>query len=124
MNNDMVIFRLADIMLMKAECLMRLNGGAATQDAVDLVNQVRERSFEPGDPDATYTTGTLTMDELLDERGRELTYEMHRREDLIRFDRFTDAWWEKPASDEKYELYPIPFNVLTANPALEQNPGY
>jgi starch-binding outer membrane protein, SusD/RagB family len=124
MNNDMVIFRLADIMLMKAECLMRLNNGVATQEAVDLVNEVRERSFEPGDPDATYTTTTLTLDELLDERGRELAYEMHRREDLIRFDRFNDEWWEKPASDEKYKLYPIPANVRAANPVLEQNTGY
>lgn len=124
MSNDMVIFRLADIMLMKAECLMRINGGSATQEAVDLVNAVRARSFAPGDPDAEYTTTTLTMDELLDERGRELAYEMHRREDLIRFGKFTDAWWEKEASEEYREIYPIPFEVLTANPALEQNPGY
>jgi hypothetical protein len=124
MSNDMVVFRLADIMMMKAECLMRLNGNTATQEAVDLVNEVRARSFAANDPDAIYTTTTLTMDELLDERGREFAYEMHRREDLIRFDKFTAEWWEKPASDEKYEVYPIPFDVSTANPALKQNPGY
>jgi starch-binding outer membrane protein, SusD/RagB family len=124
MNNDMVIFRLADIMLMKAESLMRQNGNAATSDVVSLVNEVRARSFDPGDPDATYTIGTLTMDELLNERGRELAYEMHRRDDLIRFNKFTEAWWEKPASQDFREIYPIPFNVLTANPELEQNPGY
>jgi starch-binding outer membrane protein, SusD/RagB family len=124
MSNDMVVFRLADILMMKAECLMRLNGGNATQEAVDLVNSVRARSFAAGDPDATYTTGTLTLDELLDERGRELAYEMHRREDMIRFGKFTEAWWEKEASEEKREIYPIPFNVITANPALTQNPGY
>jgi starch-binding outer membrane protein, SusD/RagB family len=124
MSNDMVVFRLADIMLMKAECLMRLNGNVATSESVTLVNDVRVRSFEEGDPDAHYTTVTLTIDELLDERGRELAYEMHRREDLIRFGRFTDEWWEKPASDLHREIYPIPFNVLTSNPALKQNPGY
>lgn len=124
MNNDMVIFRLADIMLMKAEALMRDNGGAATQEAVGLVNQVRSRSFDAGDPDAVYTTATLTLDELLDERGRELAYEMHRREDLIRFGKFTDAWWEKEASEEYRALFPIPAEQLTANPNLEQNPGY
>jgi hypothetical protein len=64
------------------------------------------------------------MDELLNERGRELAYEMHRREDLIRFGRFTDEWWEKPASDPHREIYPIPFNVLTSNPSLKQNPGH
>jgi hypothetical protein len=120
----MVVFRLADILYMKAESLMRLNGGTATQEAVDLVNQVRERSFAPGDPDADYTTGTLTLDELIDERGREFAYEMHRREDLIRFGKYNEEWWEKPASDAKYEIYPIPFDVVTANPVLVQNPGY
>jgi hypothetical protein len=124
MSNDLVVFRLSDIMFMKAECLMRLNGNNATQQAVDLVNQVRARSFARNDPDARYTTSSLTMNELLDERGREFAYEMHRREDLIRFDRFTDAWWEKAASDQHRELYPIPVNILTANPSLQQNPGY
>jgi hypothetical protein len=52
MSNDMVVFRLADIMMMKAECLMRLNGNTATQEAVDLVNEVRARSFAANDPDA------------------------------------------------------------------------
>lgn len=124
MNNDMVIFRLADMMLLKAEALMRLNGGAATAEAVALVNQVRARNFEPDDLNAEYTISTLTLDELIDERGRELAYEMHRREDLIRFGKFTEAWWEKPASEEYRRLFPIPSSVLTANPALEQNPGY
>lgn len=124
MNNDMVIFRLADLMLMKAEALMRQNGGSATQAAVDLVNDVRARSFDQGDPDATYTVATLTLDELLDERGRELSYEMHRREDLIRFDEFTSAWWEKDISEEYRKFFPIPAEQMTANPNLEQNPGY
>ena len=124
MSNDMVIFRLADIMLMKAEILMRMNGGVATQEAVELVNAVRARNFEPGDPDAEYTIATLTLEELLDERGRELAYEMHRREDLIRFGVFNEAWWEKPASEPYRQLFPIPATVLTANPELVQNPGY
>jgi hypothetical protein len=123
-NNDLVVFRLAEVMFIKAEALMRLNGGNATQEAVNLINQVRARSFAEGDPDATYTTATLTMDELLDERAREFSWEMKRREDLIRFGKFTDAWWEKPASAEHRTLFPIPLPILTANPALEQNPGY
>ncbi|WP_176712406.1 RagB/SusD family nutrient uptake outer membrane protein [Allomuricauda sp. CP2A] len=124
MSNDMVIFRLADIMLMKAESLMRLNSGIASQEAVELVNEVRSRSFAPDDPEAQYNTSNLTLDELLDERGRELSYEMHRREDFIRFDKYTEPWWEKSESEKYRELYPIPFDVITANPALEQNPGY
>jgi hypothetical protein len=124
MNNDMVIFRYADILMMKAECLMRLNGDAATPQAVDLVNNVRARSFAPNDSRAKYTTATLTIDELLNERGREFAYEMFRREDLIRFGKFNDAWWEKEASDAHYQLFPIPFDITTANPSLKQNPGY
>lgn len=124
MNNDMVVFRYADIMMMKAESLMRMNGNAATQQAVDLVNEVRARSFNAGDPAAKYTSATLTMDELLNERGREFAYEMFRREDLIRFGHFGDAWWEKEATDAHYNIFPIPFDVVTANPALKQNPGY
>lgn len=124
MNNDMVVFRLADIMMMKAESSMRLHGNTATQDAVDLVNQVRARSFKANDPDAKYTTGTLTMDELLNERGREFAYEMFRREDLIRFQKFEDAWWEKDVTDAQYDVFPIPYNILISNPALKQNTGY
>jgi len=124
MNNDMVVFRLADIYYMKAEALMRAAGGNATQEAVELVNMVRKRNFEAGSADAGYTTATLTLNELLDERGREFSYEMFRREDLIRFGKYNNAWWEKKVTDKKYEAYPIPFDVLTANPALKQNDGY
>jgi hypothetical protein len=126
MNNDMVVFRYADILMMKAECLMRLNGNTATQTAVNLVNEVRQRSFSQADwSTEKYTTAKLTMDELLDERGREFAYEMLRREDLIRFGKFEDAWWEKEAdADKHYEIFPIPQTVITANPALVQNPGY
>jgi hypothetical protein len=124
MNNDMVVFRYADILMMKAECLMRLNGNAATAEAVNLVNTVRARSFAANDPAAKYTTATLTIDELLKERGREFAYEMFRREDLIRFGKFNEAWWEKEASDPHYNIFPIPFDIITANPALKQNPGY
>ena len=45
MNNDMVVFRYADILMMKAECLMRLNGNAATQEAVDLVNPGKSKEI-------------------------------------------------------------------------------
>ncbi len=126
MNNDMVVFRYADILMMKAECLMRLGGNAATQEAVDLVNLVRQRDFSDDDwQDEKYTTSTLTMNELLNERGREFAYEMFRREDLIRFGKFQNAWWGKDQDPDKhYELFPIPQIVLTSNPALKQNPGY
>ena len=67
---------------------------------------------------------TLTNDLLFAERGREMYAEMTRRQDLIRFGKFNNAWWEKAASDPKYKLFPIPKPQLDANSKLVQNPGY
>lgn len=123
MDNDWAIFRYSDILLIKAEAIMRKNSGTPDQTAVDLVNMVRERAF--GNSSHNYTIATLTMDELLDERGRELAWEGHRRQDLIRFGKFGDAWFEKDAWTDNYrELYPIPTLALSANPNLQQNTGY
>jgi|GEM_PF-2968250 len=124
MNNDLVVFRYADVLFMKAESLMRKNGNIATSEAVGLINDVRARSFASGDAAAKYTILALTANELLDERASEFAYEMTRREDLIRFGKFNEAWWEKPVTDAHYEVFPIPTNIKTANPALDQNPGY
>lgn len=107
LNNDFPLFRYADILLMKAESMIRQgkNGDA-------FVNQVRRRA---GVPDFTGTT--LTM--LLEERGREMFCEGHRRQDLIRFGKFNDAWWEKPASSPSRNIFPIPQWAIDANPNLQ-----
>ena len=120
-NSDFPIYRYADILLMKAECLMRQNGGVATAEALALANQVHERAGL-----APYTAATLTLDELLNERGRELAWEGHRRQDLIRFDKFANGTWEfKEKSPKHVEIYPIPEWVMTANPGVyTQNNGY
>lgn len=124
MNNDFAIFRYADILLMKAEALMRQNGGAATAEAVDLVNQVRSRAFA-GDDSKLYTSATLTLDELLAERGRELYSEGWRRNDLIRFGKYNDPCDFRPGPvADTYNLFPIPQGEINANPNLVQNPGY
>jgi hypothetical protein len=122
MSNDWVVFRYADALMTKAEALMRKNGNTATQQAVDLVNQVRARAF--GDHSHDFTVATLTMDTLLAELGREFAWEYHRRQDLIRFNKWNDAWFEKPAGNSNQELYPLPTTVLNVNPNLHQNPGY
>ena len=67
---------------------------------------------------------TVTEENLLAERGRELAWEYHRRQDLIRFDKFDDPWRFKPASPAYRQLFPIPANQLGLNPNLTQNPGY
>lgn len=113
-ENDWVIFRYSDVLLMKAEALFR-TGKAA--EALQIVNNIREKR-------GASMLGTLNEQTLLDERGRELYWEGFRRQDLIRFGKFLQAWQEKPASDPKYLLFPIPANQLAVNPNLEQNPGY
>ena len=122
-NNDWVLLRYSDIKFIKAEALMRKNNGVATQPAVDLINSVRARAFADGDPKAKYTTATLTMDELLVERGREFAFEGMRRSDMVRFGKFvTTAWWDhKPSVKESYNLFPIPQPQLDSNPNLKPN---
>lgn len=121
MSNDLVVFRYADVLMIKAEALMR-KSGSATAEVVDIVNRVRERAF--GNSSHNYTTGSLTFDELFKELGREFAWENHRRQDVIRFGKWTDAWFEKPAGGEHTKLFPIPAQVLDVNPKLEQNTGY
>ena len=114
-SNDFPIFRYADLLLMRAEILLR-QGNAG--DALTLVNQVRARA---GASDFT----ELTFDNLLEERARELYAEGHRRSDLIRFGKYLDARWEKPdVTPEFRELWPIPQAQIDANPNLDQNDGY
>ena len=61
---------------------------------------------------------------ILEERLFEMTYEARRRQDLVRFGRFTDAWAFKPASESYRVIFPIPQSQLDSNPNLEQNVGY
>jgi hypothetical protein len=117
MNNDFPVFRYSDFLLMKAEILLRQNKDLG--DALMAVNMVRERAGVPA-----WGSGDLTLDNLLAERGREMFYEGWRRQDLIRFGKYGDEWWEKGESEPCKELMPIPAQVLAANPNLEQNPCY
>lgn len=122
MDNDFAFFRYADILLVKAEAIMRANGTSTSTDGavLGLVNQVRERAF--GNDDHNYTS--ISLDELLAERGREMAFEEVRRQDLIRFGKWGDAWDFKAASPAYKELFPIPNMALNANPNLEPNPDY
>lgn len=126
-ENDYIIYRLTEIYFNKAEALMRKNNGAATQEAVDLINESKKRAFEDDDwPAARYTTSNLTLEELLEEKGREFIFEGRRRTDIIRFGKFTNGtWWDhKPTGDKNKEIYAIPRNQRDINPNLDQNPGY
>jgi starch-binding outer membrane protein, SusD/RagB family len=132
-GNDMPIFRLADIYLMKAEAIVR---GATTttvnselQDAATLMNKVRVRAKAP-------IVTTVTLDDLLDERARELYWENWRRNDLIRFDKYEKEYpipgdvktqgydQNYMAPDVRRRIFPIPITEIKLNGKLEQNDAY
>ncbi|WNH12696.1 RagB/SusD family nutrient uptake outer membrane protein [Thalassobellus suaedae] len=119
-GNDIAFLRYADILLIKAEALARGAKGGTLEQARTIVNVVRSRSYGSNVGDLA----TLTLDDILDERGRELAFEMQRRRDLIRFGKFGDAWEFKSASDSYRTLFPIPKTAREANPKLKQNPEY
>lgn len=113
-DNDLVFYRYTDVLLMKAEALLRSGNETA---ALPIVNDIRTKR-------GVSAWTSLTLDNLIDERGRELYWEGNRRTDLIRFGKFLNAWNEKPASGSERLLFPIPTNSLASNPNLTQNPGY
>jgi hypothetical protein len=114
-DNDWAIFRYGDVLLMKAEALLR-TGDAGS--AKDIVNQVRAKRGAPA-------LSALDENAMLDERGREMYWEGWRRQDLIRFGQYLRPWQEKATTDDpKYLLFPIPNAQLAVNPNLTQNPGY
>ncbi|MFL0683990.1 MAG: RagB/SusD family nutrient uptake outer membrane protein [Algoriphagus aquaeductus] len=114
LNNDYPLIRLGDIILIKAEAALRQG---KTAIALAAANQIRTRAGMPA-----YTT--LTLDELYNERGREMFAEASRRTDAIRFGKWNLPWWEKQASQPFRALFPIPLQQINANPNLRQNPGY
>ena len=121
-DNDYVFFRLADVLLMKAEAIQR--GGTATTagiyggTALAIVNNLRINR-------GATALGSLTLDNLIDERAREMYLESWRRQDMIRFGKFLQPFQEKTdVSDPKYLLFAIPNPQLAANPNLTRNPGY
>ncbi len=127
-DTDFVMFRLADVYLMYAEAVKREGQGGSIGDAVYYVNELRSRAKS-----TSITEADLTLDFLIDERSRELYWEGHRRQDLIRFGLFTGGnynWVWKGGSangialSSHLKVYPMPDNSMAANPNLTQNPGY
>ena len=124
-DNDVPIFRYADVILMKCEALVRQ--GATTSANGDtpmsLFNQIRAYVNAPlldHDP---------SLQEILDERGREFLDEHWRRNDLIRFGDFERDWGFKydfnpDAANPQYRLWPLSVDVLNANTNWTQNAGY
>ncbi len=146
LSNDWPLFRYADILMMKAESLLRTGSADA---AATLVSEVRSRNFT-SNPEKAMVTGQELMEgstyayglqnqqeetfeggadimygRFLDELGWEFAQEGRRRQDMIRFGVFTEKSWlnHKPNGDYR-ALYPIPRLALNTNPNLEPNPDY
>ncbi len=114
-NQDFVFYRYADVLLMKAEALLRTGDAAG---ALTIVNDIRNMR------NASVLTA-LTEADLLAERGRELYWEGHRRNDQIRFGTLLNPVQERPTTSDRTRLvFPIPADALATNPNLSQNPGY
>jgi starch-binding outer membrane protein, SusD/RagB family len=128
---DFPVFRLAEMYLIYAEAVLRGGTGGDVQTALNYVNLIRTRAY--GNTSGNISTGQLTLQFVLDERGRELYWEGHRRTDLIRYGLLTTGTYLWPwkggvssgtAVDAKYNLFPIPVSNIVANPNLTQNTGY
>lgn len=147
LSNDWPLFRYADILMMKAEALLRTG---ATNEAATLVTQVRERNFK-ATPEKAIVTGSQLMEgsvydygrrdnlvphtseggadvkygRMLDELGWEFNQEGRRRQDMIRFGVYTTKSWFSHSPNGNYRsILPIPRTEIEKNPNLNQNPGY
>ena len=122
-DNDYVYFRFSDVLLMKAEAILR--GGTGTTAGVygntplALVNSIRTQASR-----GASALASVDLNTLLDERSRELYLETWRRQDLIRFGKFNEPFGKKGQTDPKYVVYAIPNQQLAVNPNLTPNPGY
>ena len=145
-STDYPLFRYSEILLMKAECLLRTGKSGAGA----LVTQVRQRNFKNDPANAVVTddelannssykygfvenykivrdgnTDPVKFGRMLDELGWEFAWEMHRRRDMIRYGVYTKKSWlsHEPQGDFR-TVFPIPESSLTSNPKLQQNPDY
>ena len=116
MSNDYPIVRLGDMILTRGEAIARSTGDWSL--ALPDVNMIRSRAN-------VSDLSSITPEEFLAERGREMFQESSRRTDQIRFGAFNGTWWEKPVSDPTRNIFPIPAGQINvSNGTLTQNPGY
>ena len=117
-NNDVPFLRYSDVILMKAEAILR--GGSPTlgHTALSLVKMIREKRSTS--PDWT----SVTLEDLYKERSREFVYECWHRNDMIRFGKFEGQWGFKTNTETYRRIFPIPTGAMQLNPALVQNTGY
>ena len=121
-EHDIVILRLADVYLMRAEAKLRKGDAAGALADVNIVRASRTAT-KPAPP-----LTSMSLDLLFRERGFELYWEMVRRTDMIRFGKYEGIWTEKTNTDVKKRLFPIPQTAIDAASNipgyLTQNPSY
>ncbi len=128
-NTDFPLFRLAEMYLVYIEAVKRGATTGTEAQALEYFNDLRERGYENASGNVT----SFSLDDVLNERQRELYWECTRRTDLIRFNRFTSGTYLWPwkggvaagtGVSDNYKLFPIPSTDIISNTNLEQNQGY
>lgn len=117
-NNDVPVFRYSDIVLMKAEAILRGGNPTLGHTALSLVNMVRDKRT------TTAAWTSVTLEDLYGERNREFAYETWHRNDMIRFGKYEGKWGFKTIGDTYRRIFPIPTGAMVLNPSLTQNEGY
>ena len=121
-EHDIVIIRLADVYMMRAEAKLRKGNAAGALADVNIVRASRTATT-PAKP-----LTTMTLDLLFQERGFEFYWEMLRRTDMIRFGKYEGTWTEKTNTDKQKRIFPIPQTAIDGASNLPgylvQNPGY
>lgn len=111
-----IFLRLGDVMTMKAEAQLRAGDNAGALATLNAMRAVRAPSLAP--------LGSIDLNGMLDERGREMYWEGWRRNDQVRFGTFTNARAYMKNTAASTVLYPVPQQALDSNPNLKQNDGY
>ena len=137
-ENDFPLFRYADVLWMKEEAIARGAAGASGVQTDDFKTMLKRSFAYDANPEAAFeaaygNVSSWSLDKILDERGREFTWEMVRRRDLIRFDKFNSIQYvtDAKAKEAVRKWFPIPHSVLekslldeNGNKIWTQTPGY
>lgn len=130
---DFPVFRLPEMYLIYAEAVLRGGTGGDATTALGYLNLIRARAGATAFTASDLTPVANGLQNILNERGRELYWEGHRRTDLVRYGLLTTGTYLWPwkggvangtAVDSKYNIFPIPTTNRTSNPNLTQNTGY
>ncbi len=126
-DTDYFLMRSAEAYLIAAEADARTNGGTTSETGAKYINALRTRAHAS-------TKASYSLQDILDERSRELYFEGFRRTDLVRYGQFagmSDYKWEWKGGvqggvniDSHLNIFAIPYADMNANPNLVQNPGY